>query len=85
MEIAFAVTEKGELMAEYIVAETVYPLGTQQEIIGELIRCKDCKYWREGTVYLYCDKLFGMGVLDAYDYMTDEDDFCSMAERRTDG
>ena len=50
-----------------------------------IIRCKDCKYWREGTVYLYCDKLFGMGVLDAYDYMTDEDDYCSMAERRTDG
>lgn len=50
----------------------------------EIVRCKDCKYWREGTVYLYCDKLFGMGVLDAYDYMTDEDDYCSMAERRAD-
>lgn len=73
-------------MAEYIVAETVHPLGTgtQQEIIGELVRCKDCKHWREGTVYLYCDKLFGMGVLDAYDYMTDEDDYCSRAERKTD-
>ena len=71
-------------MAEYIVGETVYPLGTRQEVVGELIRCKDCKYWREGTAYFYCDKLFGMGVLDVFDYMTDEDDYCSMAERKTD-
>ena len=50
----------------------------------EIIHCRDCKHWREGAVYMYCDKLFGMGVLDAYDYMTDEDDYCSRAERRTD-
>ena len=30
-------------MAEYIVSETAYPLATRQEIVGELIRCKDCK------------------------------------------
>ena len=56
----------------------------RREAQAEIARCRDCKYWREGTVYSYCDKLFGMGVLDAYDYMTDEDDYCSMAERRTD-
>lgn len=50
----------------------------------EIIRCKDCKHWREGTAFSYCDKLHGMGVLDALDYMTAEDDYCSMAERRTD-
>ena len=50
----------------------------------EIIHCHNCKHWREGTVYSYCDKLFGMGVLDTYDYMTDEDDYCSMAERKTD-
>jgi hypothetical protein len=48
----------------------------------EIIRCKDCKHWREGTSFSYCDKLHGMGVLDALDYMTAEDDYCSMAERR---
>lgn len=48
----------------------------------EIIRCKDCKHWREGTTYTYCDKLFGMGVLDIYDYMTADDDYCSMAERK---
>lgn len=49
-----------------------------------VVRCKDCKHWREGTSFSYCDKLYGMGVLDALDYMTAEDDYCSMAERRTD-
>ena len=48
----------------------------------EIIRCKDCKHWREGTAFSYCDKLYGMGVLDALDYMVAEDDFCSRAERR---
>ena len=72
-------------MAEYIAKETNYPVATQQEVIGELIRCKDCKHWREGTAFSYCDKLYGMGVLDALDYMVAEDDYCSMAERRTDG
>ena len=40
----------------------------------EIIRCKDCKHWREGTAFSYCDKLYGMGVLD--------EDYCSFAERR---
>lgn len=50
----------------------------------DIIHCKDCKHWREGTVFTYCDKLYGMGVLDAMDYMTGEDDYCSMAEREDD-
>lgn len=50
----------------------------------DIIRCKDCKHWREGNAFSYCDKLHGMGVLDALDYMTAEDDYCSMAERRND-
>lgn len=48
----------------------------------EIIRCKDCKHWQEGTVFAYCDKLYEMGAMDAYDYMTTEDDFCSYAELR---
>jgi hypothetical protein len=50
----------------------------------EIIHCRECKHWREGDAYSYCDKLFSMGVLDVYDYMTSEDDFCSNAERGTD-
>ena len=67
-------------MAEYIVKETSYSLGnrqeaigveTQQEVIGELIRCKDCKYYDPN------DHCFLQGA--------EADDFCSYAERRTDG
>lgn len=56
--------------------------GELPSVQAEIIRCKDCKHWREGTSFSYCDKLHGMGVLDALDYMTAEDDYCSMAERR---
>ena len=31
-------------MREYIVRETDCGLATRQEIVGELVRCKDCKY-----------------------------------------
>lgn len=31
-------------MAEYIVRETGYPGTLKQEIVGELVRCKDCKH-----------------------------------------
>ena len=29
---------------EYIIRETTYPDATKQELIGELVRCKDCKH-----------------------------------------
>lgn len=51
----------------------------------DIIHCKDCKHWRDGIGFYYCDKLYGMGVLNMYDYMKTEDEYCSMAERRTDG
>lgn len=31
-------------MSEYIVRETGYPGTLTQEIVGELVRCKDCKH-----------------------------------------
>lgn len=65
-------------MAEYIVSETAYPLATRQEIVGELIRCKDCKYWeRKSICDGYCDSMSIYGC--------DEDFYCGYAERRTDG
>lgn len=30
---------------EYIIRETTYPDATKQELIGELVRCKDCSKW----------------------------------------
>ena len=69
-------------MAEYIVGETVYPLGTRQEVIGELIRCKDCKHRIEHKHYgdlgesaYTCEGNMGGWILP--------DDYCSRAERRT--
>ena len=32
-------------MDEYIVRETDCGLATKQEIVGELVRCKECKWW----------------------------------------
>ena len=34
---------------EYIIRETTYPDATKQELIGELVRCKDCKHRPTGT------------------------------------
>lgn len=64
-------------MAEYIVRETTYDDATKQEVVRELVRCKDCKWYSpmspmtEG--FLYCDKNGLVFYLD---------DFCSRAERR---
>lgn len=38
-------------MSEYIIRETGYPGTLKQEIVGELVRCRDCKH-REGSA---CD------------------------------
>lgn len=44
----------------------------------DIIHCKDCKHWREGTAFSFCDKLHGMGVLAMYDYMTGADGFLQL-------
>lgn len=45
--------------------------------VVEVVRCKDCKYYEDVTPYGCC------GAWDAK--AVDPDDFCSDAERRTDG
>ena len=76
------VKENAELIAKILDCDTdgkAYRLPSAQP---NIIRCKECKHWRgENSTYIYCQKLFNMGVLDVYDYMTEEDDFCSWAER----
>ena len=62
-------------MAEYIVRETGYPGQIKQEIVGELVRCKDCihkEYEQPGMVY--CPMMVGSWVED--------DHFCKWGERR---
>lgn len=61
-------------MAEYIVRETGYPGAIKEEVVGELIRCKDCK-WHKGQYHCANTDTYGF----------DADDFCSAAERREEG
>ena len=56
-------------MSEYIVRETDCGLSTKQEIVGELVRCKDCQ-WKE-----LC--------LETLEYKG-ESGFCSKGERKDD-
>lgn len=62
-------------MSEYIVRETDCGLATKQEIVGELVRCKDCKYgeMEENGIY-FCNS---NGELWNYG-----DFFCSDGERK---
>lgn len=69
-------------MSEYIVRETGYPGVVKQEIVGELVRCKDCKY--RDTIncgmqfYGYDDD----GHLCKSDDWTQDDGFCYWGERK---
>ena len=59
-----------------VPADDLVCLGKDK--LQELIRCKDCEYYRQYADGRYdCDNLYGMA--DAY-----EDGFCSRAERRKD-
>ena len=82
-------------MAEYIIQEAVREIETElgdakgviteREVIGELIRCKDCKYvstWRSKE----SARKFGQIYECLRDnlYNPHPRDFCSRAERRED-
>ena len=61
-------------MNEYIVRETAYPLAVKQEVVGELVRCKDCRYFHHGTTCIR----FGIRMSRAHD------DFCSYGKGKAD-
>ena len=72
--------------------EQVYSNGTEMVPIyrmrqwfehePEIVRCKDCKYvGTDATCCLVCNRE-GMGLKP---YHVRKDDYCSYAERRTDG
>ena len=58
-------------MNEYIVRETGYPGAVKQEVVGELVRCKGCKWWKSH----YCNVVWRA---------TREDEFCCWGERKDD-
>lgn len=61
-------------MSEYIMRESGYPGRLETEIVGELIRCGDCKYYR---------RLHDQDDLCVWTMTSVEaDDYCSYAERK---
>ena len=59
---------------EYIIRETTYPDATKQEAIGELVRCKDCKFYHRMTAETGICKLACRHL--------GNDGFCSEGERK---
>jgi hypothetical protein len=66
-----------------MVSQTVRNMTSLREIIKwlpavpEIIRCKDCIHWKHSDVRKnYCE---------VFDWINNEDDFCSFAERKRDG
>lgn len=71
-------------MSEYIVREIGYPGAVKQEVVAELVRCKDCKCGHKltdanGYNYRTCNNPWGHGM------MVEEYGFCKWGERRDDG
>ena len=64
-------------MAEYIVRESGYPGTIKQEIVGELVRCKECKWWKLSEY-----NTFGIHICKRFSGVRGEHDFCSRGERR---
>lgn len=67
-----------------VECKIVLDIGEGRE---EIVRCKDCKYFRNGShIYPYIYQcwrttIYGNPVI----YPTTPDDFCSKGERREDG
>ena len=51
--------------------------------VVEVVRCRDCRHWNSETGFCNLNSHFSMDGLD-WDVFND-DDFCSLGERRTDG
>lgn len=83
IDVLTMLSEKMTDSGQKVMMQAVGVIQSLLFVQSEIIRCKDCKHWREGDPYSYCQKLFNMGVLGVYDHMTAEDDYCSRAERRT--
>lgn len=71
-------------MSEYIVKESGYPGAIKQEIVGELVRCRECKYYVIHSLFGHsqgwCERL-----CDEFDrslaHGTEKDGYCSHGER----
>ena len=73
-------------MSEYIVRETGYPGAVKQEIVQELVRSKDCRWYeiyklkKDGTE----DRRYNPEFCDLYNRIRPGDYFCADGEVRDD-
>ena len=68
-------------MSEYIIRETGYPGAIKKEIVQELVRCKDCKRWKDPRD---CECPYHKSGDPYIDDDPEEDFFCKLGERRED-
>lgn len=66
---------------EVIVKHTLYTDGTINTVaMGELVRCKDCKYWTGRKYNVYINGFIPWCRFSAL--QREADDFCSYGRRR---
>ena len=81
-QTSFVPVEKGKPMCKVEFIESYIRVGNDyqwNDNHGELIRCKDCKYFYKTNVEPYC-ALWSRTDTE----LPKETDFCSWAERKTD-
>ena len=80
---------------EFIVREMGYPGAIKQEVVGELVRCSDCKHrpikgdgdivYAPNDINGWDDETCPCLCEDCYyNWMPDDDFFCGKGERRED-
>ena len=73
-------------MSEYIILETGYPGAVKQEVVAELVRCRDCKYGEkinqvhEDDVMRLCHS--SVFSSEKCVHLHDADWFCADGDRR---
>ena len=65
---------------EYIIRETSLPLATKQEVVGEIVRCKDCKWYKPS--FMWNGKEVKICCVEEHQPLRNEDFFCAYGERK---
>lgn len=73
-DLALETQRANEWEAKYteLLAEHIQLLGKY----GEIVRCKDCKYWEKKENAVWCRRT-AIGI-----FRMEEDDFCSKGEKK---
>lgn len=57
--------------------------GIEEHYVGELIRCKECKWYK--TNYTWNCREVKVCVIEPYEPIRKDDDYCSCGERKDNG